>query len=107
MSLKHTQFETVGSLAFGSITNAYQTVLALTDDAQEVLFFNSTEVVIIVQLPQIINNALSSVEALRMPPSSGFVYDGRTNNKTIPKGNIKIKFDAAPTTGEFSVSAIR
>ena len=52
MSLKHTTFETVGYLAFGSITNAYQTILALTDDAQEVLFFNSTEVVILVQLPQ-------------------------------------------------------
>lgn len=59
-------------------------------------------------LPNFKSNVLSSVTAFRMPASSAIVYDGRTNQKTIPKGDIKIKYSgSAPTSGEFSAGAVR
>lgn len=108
MSFKHTKFETASYIDYAALTTSYQTVLDLTDDAHEIFLFNSTDGIILVELPQVVNNSLSSITAFRMPATSAIVYDGRTNQKTIPKGPIKIKYTGtAPTLGEFSVGAVR
>ena len=108
MSIKHVQFDTTASLAFGSITGSAQTVTTFSQDCDEVFMINSTDAMLIVSLPQLVSNVVTYRDFIRLPEQTGMIYDGRTNNKRLCKGDVKVRYaSGAPTSGEFSVTGLR
>ena len=108
MSLKHARFQEIGYLSFTSITAAYQTLLSLSDDIAELFIINSTDALILIKLPNIIDNAVTTTECIRMPAKSSWSFSGRTNHKHVCKGNIEVAYSgSAPTVGEISAGGVR
>lgn len=111
MSIKHISFDDSATVAFGSITNAYVNLLALSDDTDILFIFNTTDVDVVLNIP----NALSKLKPptvltsnIRIPTSSTMTIDCRSNSKRIAKGTIQIKYaSGAPTSGEVVVTAAR
>ena len=103
MSIKHLTFDASVSIAFGSITNTYADLLALTDDIDLLFLFNTTDVAILLNIP----NGANSRKDFRMPAGSSVAIDCRTNSKRIAKGTIQVKYVSAPTSGEVTVTGCR
>ena len=103
MSIKHLEFDDYGYIAGTSITNAFQTVLTLSDDADFLFIFNTCDQALVVRLPSARSTAL-----VRLPAGANWNLDCRTNSKRLAKGLIEIKYaDSVPTTGEISVTVAR
>lgn len=100
--IKHLEFDDYGYIEGSAITNVYQTVLTLTDDADVLFIFNTCNNALILQVPSKI-----STKEIRLPAEASVTIDCRTNSKRIAKGAIKVKFVAAVTSGELSITAAR
>lgn len=108
MSLKHAQFQTVSSLDYSVLTTNFQTLVSLEDDVAELFLINTTDAIIRVKLPNLIDMAVVTTESIRMPARSSWAFSGRTNHKQVCKGNIEIAYTGtAPTTGEVSMGGVR
>jgi hypothetical protein len=104
MAIKHLQFDNSATIAFGSITASYATLLSLSDDADMLFVFNTTNAAILLSIP----SGAGASKDIRFPASSSMAIDCRTNSKRIAKGIIQIKYaSGAPTSGEVTVTACR
>lgn len=103
MSIRHVEFDAYGYLDGASITASYQTLVAMSDDADVLFVFNNCDTSLILQIP----SKLTTAE-MRLPPKASFVLDGRTNSKRIAKGLIRVKYASnVPTAGEITVTVAR
>ncbi|OQB10451.1 MAG: hypothetical protein BWY21_00372 [Parcubacteria group bacterium ADurb.Bin216] len=103
MSIKHLQFDNSATIAFGSITNTYQNLLALSDDTDILFIANTTNAPMLFSIP----SGYNSYKDIRMPASTSMSIDCRSNSKRIAKGTIQIKYVSAPTSGEVTITAAR
>lgn len=107
MSIRHLRFDNSASVAFGSLTNSYVDLLALSDDVDILIIYNTTNAAVLLSIPSgIVSNAVVYKD-IRMPASSSMAIDCRTNAKRICKGTIQVKYVSAPTSGEVTVTAVR
>lgn len=103
MSIKHLTFDTSASIAFGSITATYADLLSMSDDADVIFIFNTTDAPILLNLP----SGANVRKDFRLPASSSVSIDCRSNSKRIAKGTIQIKYVSIPTSGEVTVTVVR
>ena len=104
MSIKHITFDAYGYIAGTSITNLYQTVVTMTDDADFLFVFNTTDKALIMRVP----SGTASTREVRLPAGANFSLDCRTNSKRLAKGLIEIKYASdVPTSGEFCITVAR
>jgi hypothetical protein len=104
MSIKHLTFDDSATIAFGAITNSYANLLALSDDADLLFIFNTTDVPISLSIP----SGYNASKNIRFPAAASMAIDCRTNSKRIAKGTIQVKYiSAAPTLGEVTITAVR
>ena len=103
MSLKHLTLDNSASVAFGSITNSYVDLLSLSDDADVLFVWNTTDASIVLNLP----SGSGARKDFRVPAGGSCAIDCRTNSKRIAKGTIQVKYATAPTLGEVVVTAVR
>jgi hypothetical protein len=106
---KHVSFDDSATIAFGSITGSYADLLVLSDDADVVFIFNTTDAAILLSMPAGIISSSAAVQYknVRMPASSSLALDCRTNNKRLCKGTIQVKYDTAPSSGEVTITVVR
>lgn len=103
MAIKHLEFDDYGYLAGTSITDSYQDLLSLSDDADVILVFNTCDQAVILKVP----SKLSTKE-VRLPARASFSIDGRVNSKRLAKGVIQVKHaGVAVTSGEICASVVR
>lgn len=103
MAIKHLEFDLYGYIAGASLTADYQDVLALSDDADVLLVFNTCDQAILLEVPSKL-----STQEVRLPARASFTIDCRTNSKRIARGTIRAKHaGGVPTTGELSITAVR
>lgn len=107
--IKHISLDDYGYLTGTAITGTYQDLIALTDDADFILVFNSCDKALILKVPSKAERSTSvSTKEIRVPSGLSFTIDCRANQKRFPKGTIQVKHaGAAPTTGEVTVTAGR
>lgn len=104
MAIKHLTFDNSATIDFASITAAYTTLLALSDDCDLLFVYNTTNAAILLSIPSGANTS----KDIRFPASTSMAIDCRTNSKRLAKGNIQVKYAAgAPTSGEVTVTAAR
>lgn len=104
MTIKHLQFDDSGSVAYGALTTSYQTVLSMTDDADFLFIYNTTDSLLYVKIP----SGSATTKELIFPGGSTIAIDCRTNSKRIAKGNIQVKYSGtAPTSGVVIVTVAR
>jgi hypothetical protein len=104
MSIKHITFDDYGYLEAGYLTNSFQGVLSLSDDADFLFVFNTCDAPLILRVP----NGSASTKEVRLPSRCSFCIDCRTNDKRLAKGLIEVRYaSVAPTTGEISVTVAR
>ena len=104
MSIKHLQLDDSASVAFGSITNTYADLLSLSDDADVLFLWNTTDVTLLFNIP----SGYSTRKSFRLPAGGSCAIDCRTNSKRIAKGVIQVKYaSGAPTFGEATITALR
>jgi hypothetical protein len=103
MTIKHLEFQDSGTIAYGSITNAYQTVLTLPQDADVVFFYNTTDAPMLFSVP----GGSKVTNIVRLPAGTTMTIDCRTNSKRLAAGDIQVKYASAPTSGEVTVTVLR
>lgn len=104
MAIKHLTFDDSGVIIYSSVTAAYQTMLAMTDDADVIFFINATDAPMYFRIP----SGSGATKVIRVPANVTMTIDCRSNAKRIAKGSIEIKYaSGAPTTGEVIVTVAR
>lgn len=101
------KFDTLRSVAFGSLTTSYAIVgSALSTPAVCVSFTNNTDGIVYVSTDGV-------NDMLAIPPSTGKVFDIKTNSPyatdyLLPKGTpFLVKYSgSAPTQGSFYIEAV-
>lgn len=103
MSIKHITFDDSASLSYFSITGSYQTLLTLSDDADILWLANSTDALILFQVP-----SSTTTKIIQLLPGASKCIDARSNSKRVAKGLIKVCYSlAAPTAGYVEATAAR
>jgi len=103
LSIKHLTFDDSASIAAASITNTYATLLTMSDDADFIFVYNTTDAAIELSIP----NGAGSSKNIRYPAGSSMAIDCRTNSKRIAKGLIRVRYVTAPASGEVTVTVAR
>lgn len=112
MSIKHVGFDNSATVAGTALTTSYVDLLALSDDADVLFVFNTSNVAIELSIPGGYNRVtkVMSYNNIRFPAFSSVAIDCRTNSKRIAKGTIQVRRVAgssAATTGEVTITAVR
>ena len=104
MSIKHATFDDSATVAFGALTAAFVDLLVMSDDADLLFVYNTTNAAININVP----SGSGTRKSIRLPASSTIAIDCRTNSKRIAKGTIQAKYSSgAPTSGEVTVTVVR
>jgi hypothetical protein len=103
MSIKHVTFDDSASIAGSSITNTYTDLLSMSDDADVLFVFNTTDAAIFLSIP----SGSAASKDIRFPAGSSIALDCRTNSKRLAKGIIKVKYVSAASSGEVTVTVCR
>lgn len=103
MTIKHLTFDNSGTIEFGALTADYQTIVAMSDDADFLFVYNTTDVAVMLSIP----NGANATRDIRYPAKSSMAIDCRTNSKRIAKGSIQVKYVTIPTLGEVTVTVAR
>jgi len=102
--IKHLTFDDSASLAGSSITASYQTLIAMSDDADFLFLYNTTNVALLFTIP----SGANATKEIRLPTGASLAIDCRTNSKRIAKGTIQVKHvGTAPSTGEVCITVAR
>lgn len=109
MSNKHADFDDYGQLAASSLTGSYQTLLTLTDDADILILFNTSNHDLILRVPsKAARSTSATTKEIYVCAAQPFVLDLRPGSKRLAKGLIEVKHaGVAPTSGSISATALR
>lgn len=100
MAIYRASFQAAGRLNFDDIVDTYVTLISPEDDSKIVHIFNSC------------NQALTFsfdggiTDTHIVPAGHDFVYDFVSNSLHLPKANIQVKYDTAPSTSGFVSASI-
>lgn len=104
MAIKHITFDDSASMSYTVLSGAYQTLITMTDDADVLFIWNSTDAAIALSVP----NGAGSTKDLKMPKQSTMTIDCRSNSKRLAKGVIRVRATGAlASTGEVIATVAR
>ncbi len=108
MAIKHLQFDDSATIEFSSLTGTYQNLLSMSDDADVVFIYNTTNQAVLLKMPSGIVNKVLVYKDIRLPATATIAIDCRTNSKRIAKAIIQVKHaGSAPTSGEVTITVAR